>query len=290
MGLPVCYYSNFIYYLCSQFYIRANSMKVLFITQEIMPYLPETEMSAICRYLPQGIQEQGKEIRTFMPRFGCINERRNQLHEVIRLSGMNLIISDTDHPLIIKVASIQQARMQVYFIDNDDYFNRKYIFDDEQGNYFIDNDERTVFFGRGVLETVRKLRWQPNVVHCHGWFTGLVPMYVKKAFREDPLFSKAKVVYSVYNDSFEGSFDPEFKNKALTDGICKKDISVLEKPNYITLSKLAINFSDGFVIVGDQIHPEVEEYLKVSEKPFIYHNSETYIQDYGAFYESLHNS
>jgi len=265
-------------------------MKVLFITQEIMPYLPETEMSTICRYLPQGIQEQGKEIRTFMPRFGCINERRNQLHEVIRLSGMNLIISDTDHPLIIKVASIQQARMQVYFIDNDDYFNRKSIFDDEQGNYFSDNDERTIFFSRGVLETVRKLRWQPNVVHCHGWFTGLVPMYVKKAFREDPLFSKAKVVYSIYNDSFEGSFDPDFKNKALTDGITKKDISVLEKPNYVTLNKLAISFADGFVIVNEHIHPEVEEYLKASEKPFIYHNPETYIQDYGTFYENLLNS
>ena len=262
-------------------------MKVLFVAQEITPYLPESEMSTICRYLPQGIQEQGREIRTFMPRFGCINERRNQLHEVIRLSGMNLIISDTDHPLIIKVASIQQARMQVYFIDNEDYFNRKSIFDDEEGNFFTDNDERTVFFGRGVLETVRKLRWQPNVVHCHGWFTGLVPMYVKKAFREDPLFSKAKVVYSVYNDRFEGSFDSEFKNKAITDGITKKEISTLEKPNYVTLSKLAINFSDGFVIVGDQIHPEVEEYLKASNKPVIYHNPETYIQDYGAFYESL---
>jgi starch synthase len=262
-------------------------MKVLFVTQEIMPYLPESEMSAICRYLPQGIQEQGREIRTFMPRFGSINERRNQLHEVIRLSGMNLIISDTDHPLIIKVASIQQARMQVYFIDNEDYFNRKSIFDDDEGRFFSDNDERTVFFGRGVLETVRKLRWQPNVVHCHGWFTGLVPMYVKKAFREDPLFSKAKVVYSIYNDRFEGSFDSEFKNKAITDGISKKDISVLEKPDYVTLNKLAINFSDGFVIAGDQIHPEVAEYLKASNKPVIYHNTETYIQDYGAFYDSL---
>ena len=262
-------------------------MKVLFIAQEITPYLPETEMSTICRHLPQGIQEQGKEIRTFMPKFGSINERRNQLHEVIRLSGMNLIISDTDHPLIIKVASIQQARMQVYFIDNDDYFSRRHIVHNEQGEYFADNDERAIFFARGVLETVRKLRWQPSIVHCHGWFTGLVPMYVKKAFREDPLYSKAKVVYSIYNDSFVGSFNADFKNKATTDGITKKDISPLEKPNYLTLSKLAINFSDGFVIVGDQIHSGVEEYLKASNKPFIYHNSETYIQDYGAFYEEL---
>ena len=262
-------------------------MKVLYITQEITPYLPETDMSTICRYLPQGIQEQSKEIRAFMPRFGCINERRNQLHEVIRLSGMNLIINDADHPLIIKVASIQSARMQVYFIDNDDYFSRKYTFYNETKEYFHDNDERAIFFARGVLETVRKLRWQPNVVHCHGWFTGLVPMYVKKAFREDPLFSKAKVVYSIYNDGFNTPFDSDFKAKAMTDGITKKDISVLERPDYLTLNKLAINFSDGFVTVGDQIHPGVDGYLKASQKPVIQHNPETYIQDYGTFYDQL---
>ena len=262
-------------------------MKVLFIAQEITPYLPETEMSTICRNLPQGIQEQGKEIRTFTPKFGCISERRNQLHEVIRLSGMNLIISDTDHPLIIKVASIQSARMQIYFIDNDDYFGRKHTLANDDMEYFPDNDERAIFFGRGVLETVRKLRWQPNVVHCHGWFTGLVPLYVKKAFREDPLFSKAKVVYSFYDDSFIGTFNNDFKTKALTDGITKKDIAVLENPDYAALSKLAINYSDGFVIVGDNIHPEVEEYLKMSNKPFIRHNPEDYIQEYGAFYDEL---
>ncbi|MDR1172700.1 MAG: glycogen/starch synthase [Bacteroidales bacterium] len=262
-------------------------MKVLFIAQEITPYLPETEMSTICRNLPQGIQEQGKEIRTFMPRFGCINERRNQLHEVIRLSGMNLIISDTDHPLIIKVASIQSARMQVYFIDNDDYFSRKYTFSNDRNEYFPDNDERTIFFGRGVLETVRKLRWQPNVVHCHGWFTGLIPLYVKKAFREDPLFSKAKVVYSIYNDGFESPFNPDFKTKALTDGVARKDVAVLEKPDYAALSKLAIDFADGFITVGDQINPKVDKYLKTIGKPVIQHNPETYIQDYGVFYEEL---
>jgi len=262
-------------------------MKVLFIAQEVMPYLPETEMSAICRYLPQGIQEQGKEIRTFMPKFGCINERRNQLHEVIRLSGMNMIINDTDHPLIIKVASIQTARMQIYFIDNDEYFTRKFTVYGDEREFFPDNDERTIFFGRGVLETVRKLRWQPNIVHCHGWFTGLVPLYVKKAFREDPLFSKAKVVYSLYNDSFEGSLNPEFRTKAFADGVTKKDTAVLEKPNYVTLSKLAVNFADGFVLVGDQFHPKVEDHIRASQKPVIQHNPETYVQDYVAFYEEL---
>jgi starch synthase len=262
-------------------------MKVLFVTQEITPYLPETEMASICRNLPQGIQEQGMEIRTFMPRYGCINERRNQLHEVIRLSGMNLIINDTDHPLIIKVASIQAARMQVYFIDNEEYFSRKHTLCSPEGEYFQDNDERTVFFARGVLETVRKLRWQPNVVHCHGWFTGLVPMYVKKAFREDPLYSKAKVVYSIYNEGFSTLFNPDFKTKVLTDGITKKDVAMLETPDYVALNKLAINFADGFIIAGDQINPQVEEYLKASSKPVMRHHPETFLQDYGAFYEEL---
>ena len=159
-----------------------ESTKVLYISQEITPYLPETEMSLIARNLPQGIQERGREIRTFMPKYGCINERRNQLHEVIRLSGMNIIISDTDHPLIIKVASIQTARMQVYFIDNDDYFQRKHIMQDEAGEFFDDNDERAIFFARGVIETVIKLQWAPDIVHCHGWFTSLIPLYLRKVF------------------------------------------------------------------------------------------------------------
>src|SRR5512138_1560307 len=159
-----------------------ESRKVLFISQEITPYLGETKLSKIGRYLPQGIQERGKEIRTFMPRYGCINERRNQLHEVIRLSGMNLIIDDTDHPLIIKVASIQSARMQIYFIDNDDYFQRKGTVADDDGSEYADNDERCIFFARGVLETVKKLRWTPDIIHCHGWITALAPLYIKKVY------------------------------------------------------------------------------------------------------------
>ena len=162
--------------------------RVLYITQEITPHLPETPLSKIGRFLPQGIQEEGKEIRTFMPKYGCINERRHQLHEVIRLSGMNLIIDDADHPLIIKVASIQPARMQVYFIDNEEYFKRKAVFADEAGKQFKDNDERAIFFCRGVLETVRKLGWAPDIVHCHGWMTSLVPLYIKTSYKKEPIF------------------------------------------------------------------------------------------------------
>jgi starch synthase len=262
-------------------------MKVLFITQEIMPYLPETEMSTICRYLPQGIQEQGAEVRTFMPKFGCVSERRNQLHEVIRLSGMNLIISDTDHPLTIKVASIQPARMQVYFIDNEEFFNRKHTFYDDDGVCFADNDERAIFYARGVLETVRKLRWQPDIIHCHGWFTALVTLYVKKAFREDPLYSKTKVVYSAYNDGHKLSFNNDFKLKVHTDGVTQKDVAVINKPTHQNLNKLAINFADGLVTVGNQISPIVLEHIKNSNKPLIQHDPQTYIKDCANLYNDL---
>ena len=183
---------------------KAN--KVLFITQEITPYVSETEMSLIGRHLPQAIQERGREIRTFMPKWGNINERRNQLHEVIRLSGMNLIIDDTDHPLIIKVASIQSARMQVYFIDNDDYFQNRLQIHDENGNEYEDNDARTIFYARGVLETVKKLRWCPEIIHCHGWLTALAPLYIKKAYKEEPSFRTSKVVFSLYEEDFKQPF------------------------------------------------------------------------------------
>ena len=187
--------------------------KILYVCQEITPYLPESDMSVLCRALSQGMQERGNEIRTFMPRYGLINERRNQLHEVIRLSGMNLIIDNNDHQLIIKVASIPSARVQIYFIDNEDYFHRKAMIRDEDGAFFADNDERAIFFARGVLETVKKLRWSPDIVHCHGWFSAIVPVYLRNAFADDPVFKHTKIVLSVYDDAFEGELDPGFKSK-----------------------------------------------------------------------------
>lgn len=267
-----------------------ESIKVLFVSQEITPYLPETEMSLICRTLPQAIQEQGKEIRTFMPRFGCINERRNQLHEVIRLSGMNLIINDTDHPLIIKVASIQSARMQVYFIDNEDYFARKYTLVDEKSETFADNDERTIFFCRGVIETVRKLRWSPDIIHCHGWFTSLLPLYIKKSFKDDPLFAHSKCVFSVYNDDFTDPLNKNFKNKVLMEGVHKKDVTILESPEYVNLLKLGVNYADGSIIVNDKVNPELVKHIESSGKPFIRHNHEegyNYSLDYSQLYDKI---
>lgn len=263
-------------------------VRILFVSQEITPYLPETEMSTIARNLPQGIQDRGREIRTFMPRFGCVNERRNQLHEVIRLSGMNLIINDTDHPLIIKVASIQSARMQVYFIDNDDFFHRKATLKDENGDYFADNDERAIFFARGVIETVRKLRWSPNIVHCHGWFTSLLPLYLKKYYADDPLFVGTKVITSLYNDEFPNPLDLALKSKLLWDDFAEEDVQQVADPTYENLMKLGLDFSDGIIQTHETVQNELLTYAKSSNKPFLpYTPSETYIDEYNAFYEKV---
>lgn len=264
-------------------------MKVLFIHQEITPYLKETPMSLIGRYLPQGIQEKGKEIRIFMPRFGNINERRNQLHEVIRLSGMNMIINDTDHPLIIKVASIQKARIQIYFIDNDDFFTkRKTTIYDKDGNFFKDNDDRTVFFSRGVIETVKKLNWPPDIIHCHGWMTSLVPLYIKRAFKDNPLFSDSKVIYSLYDDDFEGAFRNGFDKKLKMPGIIAKEIKSLKKPVYANIQKSALDFSDGIVIASPNVNPEVEKYARTLNKPILeYQGEENYVDAYNEFYDKI---
>jgi len=276
-------------YLCSRKQNeKMKNAKVLFISQEITPYLPETEMSVISRNLPQGIQERGREIRTFMPKYGRINERRNQLHEVIRLSGMNLIINDADHPLIIKVASIQSARMQVYFIDNEDYFHRKSILTDEQDIYFPDNDERALFFAKGVLETVKKLRWSPDIIHCHGWFTSFVPLYIKEVYFDNPLFANSKVVFSVYNDEFRGSLHKQIRNKLAFDGIESKTLDIIKTPNYTSLTKLAIKNSDAVVQGSPKINPEITEYLQKSKKPVLLHAAdENFIDSYCTFYDKL---
>jgi starch synthase len=262
--------------------------KILFVAQEITPYLPETLMSKIGRHLPQGIQESGKEIRTFMPRFGSINERRNQLHEVIRLSGMNLIIEDYDHPLIIKVASIQSARMQVYFIDNEDFFQRKAVVRDKNGVEFEDNDKRAVFYARGVIETVKKLCWSPDLVHVHGWFSAFVPLYLKKSYKDDPLFSDIKIVYSLYDDNFKNNLNPNVVNTALYDGVEAKDLESLKNADYLSLNKLAIDHSDAIILGSETINPELLDYAKASKKPILeYQDEENYVQKYSEFYDKI---
>jgi starch synthase len=262
--------------------------KVLFVAQEIMPYLKESRMAHIGRYLPQGIQEKGREIRTFLPRYGNINERRNQLHEVIRLSGMNLIIDDTDHPLIIKVASIQQARMQIYFIDNEDYFQRKFMFTDKNNKFFKDNDERAIFYSRGVLETVKKLGWAPDVVHCHGWITSLVPLNIKRAYKDNPLFTETKVIYSIYDDGFRDMLSKDFANKIKMEGITSKDLKHYKNANYVSMIKGAIDFSDGIIFGAPNIDPELKKYVIESGKPHLeFQPVDKYIDAYSDFYDEI---
>ncbi|MBN2486632.1 MAG: glycogen/starch synthase [Bacteroidales bacterium] len=262
--------------------------RILFVSQEITPYLPETEMSVIARNLPQGIQDKGKEIRTFMPKFGCINERRNQLHEVIRLSGMNLIIDDNDHPLIIKVASIQAARMQVYFIDNEDFFHRKFTLQDKNGKFFDDNDERAIFFTRGVVETVKKLQWAPDLIHCHGWFTSLLPIYIKQFYHDDPLFQKTKMVTSIYDQEFDGPLNKRLKEKLAWDGLNKPDLEIISEPNYTNFVKLAINFSDGVIFGSKEINPELKDYSMQQSVPVLeYQDESTYIDAYSDLYDKI---
>ncbi|HPB02361.1 MAG TPA: glycogen/starch synthase [Bacteroidales bacterium] len=262
--------------------------RILFVEQAITPYLKETHMSKIGRFLPQGIQERGKEIRTFMPRFGSINERRNQLHEVIRLSGMNLIINETDHPLIIKVASIQQARMQIYFIDNEDFFHRKFTIKDKSGKFYEDNDERTIFFSRGVIETVKKLGWGPDIIHCQGWMSALVPLYIKRAYKDNPLFSDSKVVYSLYGDDFKETFRDTFEKKLRLPGITPKDLKYYKEPNYVNITKAAIDYADAIIVASEKVNPELLEYLEEKKKPILNHPSvENYVEPYNAFFDSL---
>jgi starch synthase len=263
--------------------------RVLFVSHEIFPYVEgNEEMGKICRHLPQGIQEKGKEIRTFMPRFGCVNERRNQLHEVIMLSGMNLIIDDSDHPLIIKVASIQSARMQVYFIDNEEYFQRKATFRDAKDKFFKDNDDRTIFFCRGVLETVKKLGWSPDIIHCHGWMTSLIPLYVKTSYKDDPMFRNSKVIYSVYDEGFEEKFNDTYTKKLMMEGISATDIKDLKNPGYENLTVNAISKSDAIIMGSSSINPQVKNYLKKANKPVLDHQSpENYIDAYNSFYEEV---
>ena len=262
--------------------------KVLFVAQEIMPYLKESQMGHIGRHLPQGIQEKGKEIRTFMPRYGNINERRNQLHEVIRLSGMNLIIDDTDHPLIIKVASIQQARMQIYFIDNEDYFQRKFMLTDKNNKFFKDNDERAIFYSRGVLETVKKLGWGPDIVHCHGWITSLVPLNIKRSYKDNPLFTDTKVIYSIYDDDFPDMLNKDFANKIKMEGITTKDLKHYKNANYVSMIKAAIDFSDGIIFGSAEINPELKKYVKESGKPHLeFQPMDKYIDAFSDFYDEI---
>ena len=298
-------YSNFFYYLCNgnvrtdvcyyPLYNKEKVMsktKVLFIAQEMMPYMPTNELSKVCRELPQNIQERGHEIRVFMPKYGTINERRNQLHEVKRLSGMNLIIDDTDHPLIIKVASIQSARMQVYFTDNDDYFQRNIGMEIDEANR-EDNDERSIFFVRSVMETVKNFGWAPDIIHCHGWLSSLAPLYIKKSYADDPCFRSSKVVVSLYENNFTRPFDKRFAEKIIFRNITPSDIPFTtgDEIDFITLNKLAIDYADGVAIGNENVDPALIDYAKEKGKLFLPYTSDENCTDaYEQFYDQVWNN
>jgi len=261
--------------------------RILYVSSEVVPYLPETEISSMSFEAPRMVNKQGGQIRIFMPRYGNINERRHQLHEVIRLSGINLVINDLDMPLIIKVASIPKERIQVYFIDNEEYFKRKATLTDENGNLFPDNDERAIFFAKGVIETVKKLNWSPDIIHVHGWLASLLPVYLKEYYKDEPLFSESKIVTSIYNQSFEDALDKSMIEKIRFDNVDEGAISILENPSYTNIMKVAINYSDALIVGSQEIPDELQTYLNNSGKPVLeYQEQDAFAEAYTEFYNT----
>lgn len=262
-----------------------NGKKILFVSSELVPYLPENEVSLMSYEAPRMVNSSGGQIRIFMPRYGNINERRHQLHEVIRLSGMNLVINDLDMPLIIKVASIPRERIQVYFIDNEEYFKRKATFTDEEGKLFADNDERAIFFAKGVVETVKKLNWSPDIIHVHGWLASLLPLYLRKYYADEPLFAESKIVTSIYGQGFEGELDANMQSKIAFDGIEAEDITTLVAPSYNNLLKVAIDYSDAVILASEEVPEELKAYLDKHKKPVLpYVSIQEFEEAYTNFY------
>ncbi|MEO5776435.1 MAG: glycogen/starch synthase [Flavobacterium sp.] len=262
--------------------------RILYVSSEVVPYLAENEVSLLSYDVPKMINDQGGQIRIFMPRYGNINERRHQLHEVIRLSGMNLVVNDLDMPLIIKVASIPKERIQVYFIDNDEYFKRKATFSDEDGVMYPDNDERAIFFAKGVVETVKKLNWVPDIIHVHGWMASLLPIYMKHYYKDEALFSETKIVTSVYSQSFDGTLDTEMINKIKFDGVPQDAIQELEIPNYENLIKAAVKHSDGVIIASENVSSSLTKFIESSGKPFLpFAPKDKFAEAYTNFYKSM---
>lgn len=266
----------------------SKAKKILFVTQEMMPYVPESDMSLMGRHLPQATQERNREVRSFMPKWGIINERRNQLHEVIRLSGMNIVVDDSDHPLVIKVASITSARMQIYFIDNDDLFDKREMTTGPDGKEYEDNAERAAFFARGVLETIKKLKWTPDIIHCIGWMSSIVPLYIKTAYAEEPSFRSCKVIFTPspptiakapVPSNMEGIITFRSTTISATRGLGEKKLMPM-------LNKLGIKYADGMALLA--ANPELEKYAEGLEKPCLPPvNREDFATTYPPFYDAI---
>ena len=265
-----------------------KNRKILYVSSEVVPYLPESEISSMSFEIPKMVNKQGGQIRIFMPRYGNINERRHQLHEVIRLSGLNLVINDLDMPLIIKVASIPKERIQVYFIDNEEYFKRKATLRDRDNKLFEDNDERAIFFAKGVFETIKRLNWPPDIIHIHGWVAALLPLYLKNIYKDEPIFQNSKIVTSLYGNEFDKTLNKDMINKILFDEIDNSYISELSKPTYENLMKVAIDSSDAVIKGSENISSEINEYLKKYKKPILdFQPIDSFAEPYMDFYNNL---
>jgi len=264
-----------------------SKKRVLYVTQEMSPYTALTEISGILNQLAPHVYNKGLEVRVLMPRFGTINERRHRLHEVVRLSGMNIIVDDDDFPLIIKVASLPGSRMQVYFLDNEEFFKRKFVFDDEDEKPFEDNADRTVFFCKGVMETVKKFGWAPDIIHCSGWMTSLIPMYHQKIYKSDPIFQDAAMIYSAHNTSYEENFSQDFLNKAMINDLTMEDLEHYQNGDKITLHEGAVKHADGVIIGSESYNDSVQAAIDGLEVPTLKHDNEEFLADYLGFYNSF---
>ena len=259
--------------------------KVLYVSSEVIPYLPNNDISTLSYSLPKVVNKNGGQTRIFIPKYGIINERRHQLHEVIRLSGMNLIIDDLDMPLIIKVASIPKERMQVYFIDNEEYFKNRLLESDKKKKLYDDNDERAIFFAKGVVETIKKLNWSPDIIHVHGWIASLMPLYLKEYYKDDPLFSKSKIVTSIYENEISGSLNNEIVKKIKFDEVESDTLKVLDKTSYENLYKISIMNSDGVIFANDNVKESYIDLAKSLKIPTLKCGySEGYEKQYIEFY------
>jgi len=269
-----------------------SKKKILIVTQDMEPYTNLGIASKIARQLPNYIQKEGMDIRILMPRFGTINERRHRLHEVVRLSGMNIIVDEDDYPLIIKVASLPGARLQVYFLDNDEFFKRKKIFEDKNGNAFEDNAERMIFFCKGVMETVRKFGWPPDIIHCHGWMTSLIPLYLKRAYKNDPIFRNAKLLYSVYDSPYDSLIEEKFLDKASINNLEEDDLQTYLNGEGLNLNHGALLYADASIL-GDLEAEEddsLAQLLKNQEHPVFVPEAdeiENVMKEYMKFYHTL---
>ncbi len=260
--------------------MSADKKRVLIVANELSPYIEFTDFAQILNKLAVKTFDAGLEVRVIMPRFGVINERRHRLHEVVRLSGINVIIDKDDYPLIIKVASLPNARLQVYFMDNDDYFKRKSVFRDEQGDFFEDNPERMIFFCKSALETVKKFGWPPHVIHCHGWLTSLIPMYLKTAYKKEPVFSYSKVIYTAQADEFPEKMSDGFVKKALiSNEIKEKDLDLYKEGTNTALTLGAAKYADVVIQGTPDLDSKIADEIKPSRYKKVVKYDESWKED-----------